>query len=202
MVEYTAAGCVAGSGTFAKRTCSTTCQWGGYSATCAAPINDIVLEISPTIGQTASVDITFSSAKMGDRLYAHDTCPIPAGNSLTKGDYPYQYVEIKNATATAATVTLFASAAAGAPAMDTVMAAYGTPLQPMDDTARRACAWGVDDDSESSDPTGSTGFSILKAVPIAAHSSILVYVASYYDLTNTGTVQTGPLKVNVKTDAL
>jgi len=121
------------------------------------------------------------------------------------GDYPYQYVEIHNPSATkAAKVTLYASLAPGGVVIDTIMAAYASPIQPMDDASRKLCRDGVNDDSDATvDPTGDDSFSILKTVAIPAGGSILLHVASYYENTVGQThVVTGDLNINTKVETL
>lgn len=200
-VEYTAAGC--GPSTYRKRDCQDSCQWTNYSTSCAAPVNDIVLNINGTAGQTASTTVQFSTAKMGPRL-GYGTCPQTS--NLSSGDYPYAYVEVKNTTAKAAAVTIYLTTATGGAVIDTVMAAYDTPIMPMDDAGRKNCKWGLNDQSYATDEqalTGDSDFSILKAVPIPAGASILVYVSTYvqYSATNPANT-TGPIKFAVKTDTL
>ena len=199
--EYITAGCTTPS-TYRNRSCGTACTWSSFTATCATPVNDIVLNIPTTVGGVASRTITFSAAKVASRLSGFSTCPQSSNPSA--GNYPYEYIELKNTSATkAAKVTIYASTAPGGVVIDTVMAAYSSALQPMDDTQRKACAYGANDQSDADvDPTGDDDFSILKAVPIPAGGSILVYVASYY-ATPTGTyVTTGDLNLNVKIEQL
>jgi hypothetical protein len=200
-VEYINAGCTTAS-TYRNRTCGAACTWSGYSATCAAPVNDIVLNVPATVGGTAFKAITFSTAKMAARLSSYGSCPTSSAPSV--GDYPYQYVEIHNPTAKAAVVTLYTSAGPSAVVIDTIMAAYQTPIQPMDDAGRQACTWGVNDQSSSDTAlTGNSNFSILKAVPIPAGGSILVYTAAYYEYVAGGSsTTTGAIQMNVKVEQL
>ena len=201
--EYSTAGCTTPS-TYRDRTCGAACTWSGFSPTCETPVNDIVLNVPTTVGGTASKTITFSAAKQGPKLSAFSACP--QASSPTAGNYPYEYVELKNPSATKiATVTIYASAAPGGEVIDTLMAAYATALQPMDDAARKACKWGANDQSSGTDVTNFTGdsaFSILKTVAIPAGGSILVYVASYYANPTSGEPTTGDLNLNVKVDTL
>ena len=199
-MEYTTAGCK--SAEYRNRTCSAACIWGSFSATCAAPVNDIVLNIPTTVGPIATRSITLSAAKQGSRL---NPGACPQSSAPTAGNYPYQYVELKNTTGTPAKVTVFASAVASGPVIDTIMAGYSTTFQPMDDNARKACAYGVNDQSSGASDTALTGnlkFSILKAVPIPAGGSILIYVSTYY--TNppslASEVTTGDINLNVKVE--
>lgn len=197
-IEYTTAGCTPSQ--YRNRTCSATCMWSGFSATCATPVNEHVLAIGATVGTTTSLTVPFSAAKQGPKLSGFSACP-QAGN-LTAGDYPYQYIEIKNPTAKAATVTVYASDG-GSGVIDTIMAGYSTAIQPMDDAAKKACAYGANDQSSSDVAlTGNSDFSILKAIPIPAGASMLIYVASYYKNPTSGEITTGNLKINAKVDTL
>lgn len=198
--EYTTAGCPAGD--YRNRTCGAACTWSGFSAACAAPVNDIVLNIPATVGATSSKTITFSAAKQGPRISGFSACP--QAGALSSGNYPYQYVELHNPNAKAAKVTVYASAAPGGAVIDTIMAGYSTAIQPMDDAAKKACAYGANDQSATADQalTGAADFSILKAVPIPAGGSILIFVATYYQNPTTDEVTTGDLNINAKIESL
>ncbi|AKU97219.1 hypothetical protein AKJ09_03883 [Labilithrix luteola] len=194
------------TGTYTSASCTVSCQWSSWSPTCSKPVNDVVINIptsvwtstSPTV---TSTPVTFSTARMGDRLGGYSTCPITS--SLSSGDYPYGYVEVKNATAKPATVTVFASKDASGRVIDTIMAAYETPFLPIEDAARKKCKWGVNDQSTSDTSlTGNANFSILKSIPIPAGTSILVYVAAYSEYDGSDpTSSTGTFNLNVRTDA-
>ena len=193
--EYTAAGCPANQ--YRKRDCQTSCVWTNYG-TCATPVNDIVLPINGTAGQTAAQTITHADTKVGPKLSG--TCPNASISTTTSA---YEYVEVKNSTAKSATVTLYTSQAAGGQVLDTIIAYYDKAIQPMDDNSRKACTSGVADQSYSDTAlTGNSNFSIIKNVVIPAGGSILVYVATWdaYDAADNTTF--GPVKLNVKTDAL
>jgi hypothetical protein len=199
-VEYTTASCTTPS-TYKNRTCSATCAWGSYSATCAAPVNDLVLNIGGAVAAVTSKTITFSLAKVGPRIIG--SCPNPSISAT--GGYPYQYVELHNPTAKAAKVTVYASTAPGGQVVDTVMAVYANPIQPMDDAGRKACRDGANDQSAAADPTGATNFSILKAVAIPAGGSVLVWVGAYEengDLDLDGLPSVGDFSINTKIETL
>lgn len=194
-VEYTAAGC--GASEYRRRDCQNSCMWTNYG-TCGTPVNDIVLNMVGTVGQTASTEITLDDTKLGPKLSG--TCP---NGSLTGTTYAYRYVEVKNTTAKAATVTLYTSAGTGGKVVDTIIAYYDKAIEPMDDASRKACKGGVNDQSTGDTAlTGNSNFSILKTVAIPAGGSILVYVASYYTYSLTDEDSFGPVNLNVKTDAL
>jgi len=199
--EYSGAGCVTPQ-TYRNRSCGVACTWSNYSATCETPVNDLKLDIGAAAGATTSKTIAFSSAKVTSRLSAFSTCPL--ASAPTAGNYPYQYVEVHNPSATkAAKVTIYASPAPGGVVIDTIMAAYATSIQPMDDAARKACAFGVNDQSSADIAlTTDADFSILKAVAIPAGGSVLVYVASYYVDGSAGNVTTGNLNINTLIETL
>lgn len=200
--DYSAAGCTTPS-TYRMRTCGTTCSWSSFSTTCAAPVNDIVLNSPTTVGQTTSTNITLAASKVGNRVTAFGTCPLSAGDVDT-GNYPYQYVEVKNTSAKAQTVTVYTSAAPGGPNIDTVIVGYSTALQPMDETGMEACAFGPDDQCSATADTalcGDSNFSILHNVTIPAGASILINVSTYYENGSGTQTTTGTIKLNVKLDS-
>jgi hypothetical protein len=197
-VEYTTAGCAAS--TYRNRTCGAACTWGGYSATCAQPVNDIVLNITGGVGNTVTTTVTLDATQQGSRVSG--TCPM--GGSPIAGDYPYRYVELKNTLATSATVTVYTSQAAGGTVVDTILAVYDKAIQPMSDTDKKACKYGVNDQSYSDTAlTGNADFSILKTIVIPAGASFLAVVTTYEELDATTTASaSGPVNLNVKIDAL
>jgi hypothetical protein len=200
-LEYSGAGCPSPS-TYRNRTCGAACTWGGFSATCETPVNEHVLNIGAAVGAVTSKTVTFTAARMASRLSAFSSCPLVSAPSA--GNYPYQYIEIKNPSATkAAKVTIYSSAAPGGAVVDTILAAYATAIQPMNDAQRQACRDGVNDQSSSDVAlTGDANFSILKAVAIPAGGSILVYLASYYQEPTVDEITTGDLNINTKIETL
>ncbi|HSO40315.1 MAG TPA: hypothetical protein VLT33_47645 [Labilithrix sp.] len=200
-LEYSGAGCPTAS-TYRNRTCGVACTWSNFSATCETPVNELKLDIGAAVAAVTTKTITFSTARMATRLSGFSTCPLASAPSA--GDYPYQYVEVHNPSATkAAKVTIYASLAPGGVVIDTIMATYASPIQPMDDASRKLCRDGVNDQSTASDPTGDPDFSILKAVAIPAGGSILVYVASYYENKVGQThVVVGDININTKVETL
>ena len=203
-LEYTGAGCPIVS-TYRNRTCSASCTWGGYSATCATPINEIVLNIGAAVAAVTSKTITFSTARMSTSLDSFDTCPSAASRSATS-DHPYQYIELHNPTAKAAKVTVYASKAPPpAPVqVDTIMAIYASAIQPMTDAARTPCRDGVNDSSFGDEAlTGNSNYSILKGVAIPAGGSVIVYLTSYYAAgAGGGGTAVGDLNINTKVESL
>lgn len=198
-IEYTAAGC--SPSTYRKRDCQTSCTWTNYSTTCAQPVNEIVLSVAGGAGSVSSKPFTLSTAKMHNRLASYGTCPLTS--NFSTGDYPYQYVEVKNTLAQSATLTIYATQPGATTVIDTIMAGYSTPIMPMDDAARKSCAFGPNDQSSASDPTGNTDLSILKNVTIGAGSSILVYVSTFYDYdVQTPAETTGTLTLNARIESL
>ncbi len=201
-LEYSGAGCPVPS-TYRNRTCAAACTWGGYSATCQTPVNELLLNIAGAVGATTSKTITFTAAHVLPRLSAFGTCPLASAPS--PGDYPYQYIEIHNPSATkAAKVTVYSSFAPGsAVVIDTIMAVYATAIQPMDDNARKQCRDGVNDQSPDISLTGNVDFSLLSGVAIPAGGSVLVYLATYYQYSAGGAnVTTGDLSINAKVETL
>jgi len=196
-VEYTNAGCAAQS--YRERTCAAACTWGNYTAGCAAPNNANKLTISGTVAGTAAGTFTLSASKMGPKVSGG--CP---GSVSSTKDHPYEIVEIKNNTTKTATVSAWLS---GTPAIDTVMWAYNTNLPPQDDTARKACKWGVNDFCPSSLPcttdddwSGLTG--ATQSLVIPPGQVVLVQFAAYYPNSSATYVTTGAATLTVRTDVL
>lgn len=195
-VQWAKGSCDAG---YTNATCSATCQWSAFSPTCGNPVNDIVVGVPAGLTNASPVNITFSTGKMASKLSG--TCP---SGTLTSGNYPYAYVEVKNSNAAAATVTVYASPtnpSANTPfVIDTMMGAYDTPAVPVEDTNRKNCKWGVNDQSYSDTAlTIDEDFSILKDIVVPGNSSILVYLTTWkaYDATDP-TKTTGTFVFNVK----
>jgi hypothetical protein len=194
--EYTSASCTTG---YRNRTCGTACQWSSFSATCAAPVNEIVFDIGATVNAVTTKLINFSAARQGSRISPFGTCPL--STAPQSGNYPYQYVELRNPTTKSAKVTVFVSTAGVA--IDTIMAVYGTPIQPMDDAGRKACTFGVNDQSADTTLTGNTDFSLISGVTIPAGGSVLVYVSTFYEnVAAAGEITTGNLNLNAKVETL
>ena len=205
--EYSTAGCVTPQ-TYRNRTCGATCTWSNFTAACDAPVNDLKLDIGTSVAALTSKTITLTAARVLSRLSAFSLCPQVS--APTAGNFPYQYVEIHNPSATeAAKVTVYASAAPGGFVIDTMMVGYGGSVQPVDEPARLACRDGANDQSSSADLplTGNLDFSILKGIAIPAGGSILIYIASYYEVGSTDfdgnpRVVTGDLNINTKVETL
>ncbi|HSO32119.1 MAG TPA: hypothetical protein VLT33_06380 [Labilithrix sp.] len=198
--EYSTAGCVTAQ-TYRNRTCGAACTWGNFSATCEAPVNELKLDIGTTVAAVTSKTITFSAVRQGPRMTG--SCPSATVSASTK--YPYQYVEVHNPTAKAAKVSVYASVAPGGQIVDTLMAVYGTSIQPMDDASRKACRDGVNDQSADTTLTGDSNFSLIKAVAIPAGGSVLVYLGAYVEvgaLDFDGLPGVGDLNINTKVETL
>lgn len=178
---------------------NTACAGGS----CRSTINDIVLAIGTAVGATTTKTVTLSAARMMSRLSAFGACPLATASYA--GDYPYQYIEVKNPTGQAAKVTVYSSLAPGGVVIDTVMAGYASAVQPVDEVGRKACRDGVNDQSSGADVaiTGNADFSILKAVAIPAGGSVLIYVSTFYQYVVGGAdVTTGELNIGTKVETL
>ncbi len=198
--DYTSAGCTAPN-TYRARTCSTTCSWGGYAATCAAPNNPnkMVIPTSTTAAPT-SANWTFSATNVGDSLDLFGGCP----GTARMGNYPFQIIEIQNPTAQKATVTI--QSGGGTPDLDVVIWAYNKTLPPPDDTALGACDYPPTDSCPASSgitcPTVSGFWGGLKGVTINPGASVLVIISSYYATDAGFGTAVGTVNLQVKTTGL
>jgi len=188
-VELSPAGCTTAN-TFIKRSCSTTCSWGNFTPTCAAPPTSI--EVPTSTGSSNFTYVVFQSSQTVKRLKGD--CPSATfGTNIT----PYEYVSVHNPNATKATVTVFNSQTPGGPVFQTVLASYGA-TKPTTDVARQACVQGV---AEFSDPatTGDDNFAALEdfqQVDIPANGTVWIYNAPYLP------GSTGAVKLTVRLDKL
>lgn len=183
--EHTTIGCPI-INTYRERGCATTCAWSPYSA-CAAPVNDLVVEIANTVGQSSVLGVSLGAGQTAAAIPTGGSCPA---GSLLSGDYPYAYVEIRNSTTKKATVSVFRTVPAGSPSISTVLAGYKLPFVPVDDAARLGCNFG---------PTSST----MSSVVVEVGTSMLVYVRSFSVYNPAFPSQTtGPINLNVRTDSL
>ena len=196
-IDYTNAGCAAQS--YHNRSCGTTCTWGNYSMTCDAPINANKVTISATLTGTVVNTYTLSASKVGPRV----TGSCPAATVSADTDYPYEIVEVKNATAQTAKVSAWLT---GAASIDTVMAAYNTNLPPTTSAQLGACTWGVNDFCPSSLPCTTddnwSGLTGTQQLVIPPGQVVLVRFQAYYGLSSAGSVNTGAATFTVRTDAL
>jgi len=200
-VEYSTAGCPQPN-TYRQRTCKADCTWDAFSVTCGSPVNDHVLTASATVGNTETLTVTLLATKTDKALDWLGGCPNTG--SFDIGNFAYEYVEIKNPTAKQATVTIYTSQAPAGVTLDTIMVVYDGAVKPMSDPQKLACKWGVADQSYSdTNLTGASSFAIQKNVVIPANGSVLLDVWSYPEVDPLDpTDTTGPLLVNVRTDAL
>jgi hypothetical protein len=194
-LEYSTAGCTTAQ-TYRERTCGATCIWGNFSGTCVTPNNPLKLTISGTVTGTVNGTYSLSANKLGKR--SPSSCP---GSPTTGSDYPYEIVEVKNATTKTATITAYLS---GTPAIDTVLTAYQTNLQPATDAELGACA--TANDQCPSGLTGCTspwsGLTGANAVTIPAGQAVLLRIVSWYAVNTADETTTGSVKLTVRTDAL
>lgn len=192
-VEYTGAGCPMGQ--YSNRTCSPTCAWGGFSATCEAPNNPLKLNIAGTAGSTVTGNYQLTATKVGKRTPSY--CPTTTLSADT--DYPYEIVELKNTSTTkTAKVSVWLS---GPVAIDTVLASYPTNLPPTSDDVTKACSKANDQCS-----TGCTspwsGLMNADGPTLAPGQAIVVRFGSWYPISDTDEVSTGAVTLNVRTDTL
>ncbi len=199
-VEYTTAGCPQPN-TYRTRTCKTDCTWGSYSTTCAMPANDHVLTASATVGNTEKLTVTLLATKTDKALDWLGGCP---NTSFDVGDFAYEHVEIRNPTSQTMTATIYTSQAPSGSALDTIMVVYDGALKPMSDAQKLACKYGIGDQSYSdTNLTGASSFAIIKSVVLPPNGSVLLYVWTYPEVDPLDPSDTtGPLLVNVRTDAL
>lgn len=186
-VELASAGCTTAN-TFRSRTCSTTCAWNAFTTTCAAPPTTI--EVPPATGGVNYTYVVLKSTQTVKRLESE--CPTA---TFSTDVTPFAWVQVHNGNAKKAVVTIFNSQAPGGPVFETSLAAYGA-TKPTTDVARKACAVGVAEFSDSA-TTGDDQFAALEdfyEVPIAAGATIWVYNAAY------NATSVGQLKLNVRLD--
>jgi hypothetical protein len=186
--EYTTAGCAVN--TYRNHTCGTACTWGGYSTTCAEPVNANKLTISGTVNGTASGSYSLKATQTSEREPFYN-----CGASATLGtatDYPYEIVELKNPSTTkTATIKV---AMTGTPVLEVALAAYPNALPPMDDSSLQNCTdvdWGF-----------STAWPSLTGLTIAPGAKILIRVQTYYETSQTTYAVTGPFGLTITTTAL
>jgi hypothetical protein len=199
-VDYTTASCTVAN-TYRARTCSPTCAWGNYAATCSAANTPNKMTISATVGSVVTAPWTLA----GDTLRPFG---CPGTVSASSDDGPYSVVEVTNPSATkAAQVTIYQSkTTTGIANLDMVMWTYAGSDLPMNNTALGACVDGVADDctgDETANPCGNTGdnfyFAGIAAVAIPAGGKILVYSSLYDGLDDDGD---GTFNLNIKTTQL
>ena len=195
------AGCAV-PGTYREQTCSSTCTWGNFDA-CTTPPNTGTLEVSDIQDGVVSGLYYMSAAQQGKRMTG--TCVTSTPTLSTTTDHPYLWVVINNNTGKTATVTVYNSGPAGAPQINTYMAAYDTTVDPTDDASMQACKVGVG----SSCTTALCGYSsyasltTTRALVIPPGGSMGVKAMSYYAVSYTPVKPTeGLMYVNLRTDKL
>lgn len=199
-ITYTNASCPASQ--YRSATCSATCQYGSFSATCAEPNNPNKMTISGTVGQVVTAQWTLAATQVGKKVSG--TCS--AANVSSTATYPWVAVEVKNPTAQAATVQMYHSGT-GAP-LDTLIWVYSNTLPPTTDAQLGACNYGASDSCSvtitgNSDPCGNSanmGSSLdwagIDNIVIPAGGKVLVYSAGY------GSTELGNFNLNLRTKAL
>lgn len=197
--DYTTAGCPA-AGVARTRTCSATCAWSSFSATCS-PL-DFQLTVSATAGEMVSGIYPLRAARADKRLTG--TCPT--GTLSTTTTHPYAYVELINPSAQTLTLSAWNTiASTTSPIIDTVMTWYATgdvSALPGDDAARKLCAKAVVDACPSGLPCGDTkwaGVTGTNAITIPGASSVTVFFGSYYAAGSSSATE-GDVKLVVRTD--
>lgn len=195
-VENTTAGC-ATPGTYRNRTCGDKCTWGGYTATCAEPVNGNKLTASGAVNGLATFNGTLSAAYLTKR----PTSSCPSSTVSGTANLPFVAVEVANPTAQTLTLSIYHSGA-GAP-IDTLIWVYKKILAPADDNALKACDFGVADSCITGDPCGNSAnggssydWAGIDNVTIPPNGKILVYSSGY------GSSDTGAFTLNVKTKSV
>jgi hypothetical protein len=201
-VDYTTASCSTAN-TYRSRTCSATCTWGNYSATCAAANTPNKMTVSSTLNGVVTAKWTLA----GDTKRP-DSCPGTIDGFSEDG--PYAAVEIVNPTTHAVEITAYQSASpTGKANLDMVMWTYDGNSLPLNDASLGACTKGVEDyclgsgQDVATNPCGNTGsnfyFAGLTTIAIPANSSILVYNSTFSSSTVVGD---GTFNLNIKTTKL
>lgn len=183
--------------------CGFACDNGFLSeggACVPAAVND-VLDIGAAVSVVTRRTIGLSNARMSSRPAAFASCPL--AQTMTAGNYPYQYIVLRNPSAAkAAKVTVYLSVGPGGVIIDTIMAVYAGAVQPLDDNARKLCRDGVNDQSSDVALTGHADFSILKGVAIPAGGSVLAYISTFYAYEGGAEITTGNINLNTKVETL
>ena len=197
-VDYTTASCSTAN-TYRSRTCSTTCMWGNYSATCAQATTPNKMSVPATVGGVVTAKWTLAGT-----THRPSTCPDTVGPSSES--VPYVVVELTNPTAKAAEVSLYQSKSDTGAEDDLVLWTYNGAGLPLTDAALGACVGSVADScsgTDASNPCGNTDnfdFAELDTVAIPAGASILVYSGAYGSFVTLG--GDGSFNLNVKTTKL
>lgn len=198
--NISSAGCPATE--YREQTCAGTCLWGNFGA-CGAPPAGGVLEVSDIQDGVVSGLYYMSAAQQGKRITG--TCVTSTPSLSTTTDHPYIWVQINNNTAKTATLTVYNTGPAGAPQINTYMAAYDSVVDPTDDASLQACKVGVGSSCTSA-LCGYTSYASLtttRSLVIPPGGSMGVKTTSYYAVSYTPVKPTeGLIYVNVRTDKL
>lgn len=188
--DLTTAGCPAGSaGQYRVRQCDAQCHEGNYTNVCEAPPTTV--EIGPSVGSISS-----TVAVLGGQIGKIDTysCPI---SSISSTLVAYAYTQVHNPLAVSATVDIYNSAAPNSTVVtQTQITAYDSDVAPTTADDRKKCVQTSNEGTSSL--TGSFGLASLddsKKVTIPAGQTFTVF-------TNSRNSAAGPIKVNVKLEAL
>lgn len=197
-VDLSSAGC--GTDEYRQRTCSATCAYDNFSATCSAP--PTFVKVPPTKGMTNSTIVLLKP----DATLPRITSTCATSTPSTTISPPYTYIQVQNPNPKAATVTIYNSQAPGGGVIKTVLAAYDGVQAPTVEAARKQCLKGFRSYGTSS-LTGNSSFASLdgtsNAVTIPANSTVSVFVGAYdnYDPAKPAET-TGKVNLNVRLDTL
>ena len=197
-VDLSGAGCLADE--FRQRSCGSTCTYGNFGVSCAAPPTTV--QVGPTPGSVTST-VAVLTADQQLPTISGTSCPN-ATLSTTKTS-PYVYIQVHNPLATAASISIYNSLAAGGVAYKTALAAYAGDVSPTAAAGRAACLKATTYGTTAL--TGNSKFASLdgttKGVTIAAGATISVYVAAYNNYVAANPADTtGKVNLNVLTVAL
>jgi hypothetical protein len=195
-IDYTSASCTVPN-TYQSRVCSATCQYGNYSGVCLAPS----MTAGAAVGNISTSKWTLAASRVGKKPLG-TTCPATSLSSTA--DYPYFAVTVKNPTNKIATVQVYNSSVGAGSPLDTIIWVYNGSTIPADDTAMKACSFGVVDGCDTlADICGNAAaggstldWAGLDNVTIPANGTVIVYTAAY----SSGTV--GDFNLNIKTTKL
>lgn len=188
--QYAQGACPAGS--YAQATCLGTCQWSGFGA--CEKVSPAVSVTAGPVGTSRSVPFDLSLAKADSRI--SQTCPN-AALVKSKITYPYEYILVKNASAKPIKTTIYVSQGAANKVIDTMMAVYDGDGIPLDDAARKACAYGTVDQSTDVALTGHANFPLIGGVTVPANGAVVAWAATYAPGSANNT---GGVTLNVRTD--
>jgi hypothetical protein len=128
--DITTAGCALPF-TYRVRTCSATCAYELFSASCGpAPTT---IEVGATRGSTSSTVAVLTGSLP---VLSTNLCPAATFSTVASA---YAYTQIHNPTGSDVTVTLAHSLAPGATAVESALAIYASPTAPTTDAERKAC---------------------------------------------------------------